>query len=223
VATRRQAEVPGLSEENGKPLVPHLIGFGGYPRVGKDTASNILVERFGFERRAFGDLVKDGLLATDPYVPLTSGLVNRDGSEMFQLKRLSEIIIEPVRNGLSWSESWDHAKDIPEVRRLLEQFATDFGRNVLHPELWVQFAFMKMEENPSERVVFSDVRYPEESNAIRTRHGRVVRIDRPGVGPLNDHDAQRIAATRWDTKIVNDGTVEDLAGAIATVMTMLKV
>lgn len=40
-----------------------IIGLSGYARSGKDEAGRILVERWGFERRGFADLVK--VLAAD--------------------------------------------------------------------------------------------------------------------------------------------------------------
>ena len=43
-----------------------MIGLVGYPRSGKDTIAALLVRKHSYQRMAFGDKVKELLLATDP-------------------------------------------------------------------------------------------------------------------------------------------------------------
>lgn len=209
--------------ENGKPLVPHLIGIGGHSGAGKDTAAAILVARFGFERHGLADLMKDGLVAIDPYIPLESPLLNKDGSNIVHMRRLTEMLAEYGRAGMTLQQAWDQVKLVPEVRRLLQRFGTQFGRNLMHPSLWIEFMFAKLGDPPPERVVVPDIRFANESDWIREHHGLVVRIDRPNVGPLNEHESEDLRDVRFDTQILNDGTFEDLAEKLAVVMMSLKV
>jgi hypothetical protein len=70
---------------------------------------------------------------------------------------------------------WDVAKANPEVRRLLQVFGTEVGRKQFGENFWVQQAFDKIEGN---KIVFSDVRFPNEILAIKRAGGIVVRIRR---------------------------------------------
>jgi len=45
-----------------------IVGLCGYAQSGKDTLTKMLVEKEGFERRAFADLMKEMLLRINPYV-----------------------------------------------------------------------------------------------------------------------------------------------------------
>jgi len=42
------------------------VGFVGFPGTGKDAIAQVLVEKHGFERMAFGDAVKEMLVSIDP-------------------------------------------------------------------------------------------------------------------------------------------------------------
>ena len=45
-----------------------IIGISGYARSGKDSVANILVQDFGFERRAFADKLREALYALNPII-----------------------------------------------------------------------------------------------------------------------------------------------------------
>ena len=50
-----------------------IIGLSGYARSGKDYLANILVEKYGFERRAFADKIRDVLYDMNPPLPYNAG------------------------------------------------------------------------------------------------------------------------------------------------------
>jgi hypothetical protein len=58
-------------------------------------------------------------------------------------------------------------------------------------------------------VVITDVRFANEAAAIRSWGGEIIRIDRPGVGPVNGHVSEAMPFEP-DEVIENDGTIEDL-------------
>lgn len=163
-----------------------LVGLSGYARSGKDTAAAALSD-LGFERRAFADTVKTSLYRLNPLVP--------DGDEY---GRLSTVVDD---------EGWDRAKNRTEVRALLQRLGTQAGRMVLGDDIWVDTALRDLPE----RAVFTDVRYQNEADTIRSRHGIVIRIERPGVGPVNGHSSESgLEGFRFDAVIQNDGTVAEL-------------
>lgn len=171
-----------------------LIGLCGYAGVGKDTAAQVLLEELRFQRIAFADPIKRALLALDPLVP---------GAKEGEFLRLSEFATE---------RDWSEIKEYPEVRRLMQILGTEVGRNLFDPEIWVRLAERKLESTLSVGdVVVTDVRFPNEARLIRGYGGLLVRIERPGYGPVNEHVSDR-ASERWayERKVENDGDVDEL-------------
>lgn len=168
-------------------MMPKLVGLGGYARTGKDTVASILVEHYGYTRVAFADCLRDFVVQANPLVPYWDGYV-----------RLSEVV---SRVG------WEKAKESEEVRRTLQAFGMA-GRRVLDADVWVEAAMKKLGWR---RAVITDVRFPNEFDAIVKRGGVMVRVHRPGIGPVNGH-ASEVALDDHDfhAALVNNGTLVDL-------------
>jgi len=65
-------------------------------------------------------------------------------------------------------------------------------------------------------LVVTDVRFPNEAQAVADRGGVLIRVRRPGVGPAKDkvgrvHESE-VALDGWafDHTLINDGSVRDL-------------
>ena len=162
-----------------------LIGLWGYARAGKDTVGGILVERFGFTRVAFADTLRMFALAVNPYV---SGVTNGHGP-----RRLSWWVAE---------KGWEGAKEHPEVRRLLQVIGTEAGRNIIGENVWVDAAFKSLDPNGS--YVFTDMRFPNEMQAIKDRGGKTWKIRRPGYGPVNGHISETALENADFTRVINN-------------------
>lgn len=76
---------------------------------------------------------------------------------------------------------WDGRKD-DAGRKLLQDLGVG-ARDVLSPDVWVD-ALMSTIDGPT---VITDVRFPNEVDAICDRGGVVVRVWRPGVAPARGH------------------------------------
>lgn len=161
-----------------------IIGLSGFARSGKDTVASFMVDH---SRRAFADKLREAIWRLDPII--------------FDDKRTREVVEE---------YGWEQAKVLfPELRRLLQVFGTEVGRYMIHPDIWVKLATDGLE--PTDNVVFTDVRFPNEALAIKALGGQVWRVNRPGIEALNDH-ASETSMTSWnfDEVIVNDGDLETL-------------
>jgi hypothetical protein len=170
------------------------IALIGRARSGKDTVAARLVAQ-GYTRVAFADPLKTALLDMNPYVPTGYGVT----------VRLQALIADV---------GWDYAKDnYPEVRRLLQHT----GQTVrgMDPGFWVTAA-LDVIAGIWSPVVVSDVRYPNEAEALRVRGFKIVRIVRPDTAPLpggaSAHDSET-ALDRYpiDSLIYNVGSLADLA------------
>jgi len=172
-----------------------LVGLSGYARSGKDTAAAALSD-LGFERRAFADAMKTALYRLNPLIS--------NGDEYTGLSNVVD------------AEGWERAKSRTEVRALLQRFGTQAGREILGEDIWVDTAL----RNLSERTVFTDVRFQNEADAIRSHHGIVIRVERPGVGPINSHSSETgLDGYPFNAVIQNDGTVDDLHANVTAEVT----
>lgn len=173
---------------------PALVGVIGRKRSGKDTFAARLVAAHGYTRIAFADPLRAAALALDPIV--SSG--ERCAGEPDE--RLSEVV---ARLG------WEAAKDVYEVRRTLQNFGVGL-RDTLGPDIWVDYAMRHVDREPGP-VVITDVRFPNEADAVEARGGMLVRIIRPGLGSDDDHISETaLDARQAHHMIINAGTVADL-------------
>ncbi len=62
-------------------------------------------------------------------------------------------------------------------RMLMQMIGTEFGRNMVHPNLWVNSL---MNEYKRQKWLVTDVRFPNEAKAIKDRGGILIRLDREG-------------------------------------------
>lgn len=176
-----------------------IISFTGHAGSGKDTIAQQFVKNAGYERVGFADSLKEILYALNPKIEL----FNNDYIGHWHVKNIVD------------NRGWDEAKKEPEIRQLLQRLGTEGGRAALGEDIWVKTLFNSPH---GARIVIPDVRYANEADEIRRRGGTVVRIVRPGVGPVNDHSSDKIDFEA-DYVLVNDKTPEH---AYATLCTYLE-
>jgi len=119
------------------------------------------------------------------------------------------------------AEGWEAVKADPEVRELLQRLGVG-AREVIGEDVWVRAALRGV--GPDDRAVISDVRFPNEAEAVRGGGGLLIRVERPGVGPVNAHvtEVAMDCWTDWDARLVNDGTLEELQAAAVQVVQRLE-
>lgn len=120
---------------------------------------------------------------------------------------------------LAQAIDWDGQKD-DYGRRLLQNLGVGV-REHLHSDLWVHLAENAIDS--SERpVVITDVRFLNEVQMIRRRGGKIIRVERPGVGPVNDHVSEQLDSSNSDLIIDNDGTIDDLHKVVIRFLEQLE-
>ena len=171
-----------------------IIGLVGYARSGKDTVAEYLVKNKVFFRSAFADPMRDALLRLNPRINI---------GEM-----LGVPLLDAVSN-LGWDALKEHSAD---VRHLLQRMGTEVGREMFGEDVWVKKAMEIIDR--CEHVVFSDVRYQNEAEAILNAGGVLWRVQRPNVGPVNNHGSDSALDSypdeHFSAVIVNNGTIDDL-------------
>lgn len=171
-----------------------IIGLSGYARSGKDESANALTSALHFNRVAFADKLRDFLYKLNPNVQSDNGI--------------GSVRLQYVINRYGWGAY----KETPwgaEIRELLQRLGTECGRGLIHENVWVEAALHGLD--PDRNYVVTDVRFPNEAEAIVTEGGYLVRIVRPGIGPANAHASETaLDDWRFDLVIHNDGGVVDL-------------
>lgn len=183
-----------------------IIGLCGRAGSGKDRAAEYLCEHYGFVRAAFADSLKRML------EPL---LVAADEDYAALYEPALKAVPLPGLHGLS--------------ARQLMQTLGDWGR-AQHPDFWVQLAMARLGLSPDvahaqpvhDRIVVTDVRFPNEAAALLQCGAHLVRVEReqaePLAGPLHASELH-VSALPATHVLPNHGiSLISLHGSVAALM-----
>lgn len=99
-------------------------------------------------------------------------------------------------------------------RRLLQTIGTEWGRETIHPMIWIMATLRRIDAERPHLAVITDVRFENEAEAIHERGGAVWKIVRPGAGLAGDagsHSSEAgIPDHLVDDEILNDGPLATL-------------
>lgn len=168
-----------------------IIGLSGWARSGKDTVADHLVKKHGFVKMAFADPMRQALYLLNPRI---------------QVAELNNVSLAAAVDGLGWELLKEES---PDIRPLMQRLGTEVGRQLFGETFWVDLAMRQVEQH--ENVVISDCRFQNEADAIIAAGGMVVRVNRPGLEPANDHISERaLDDFTFDEVIENSGSVTEL-------------
>ena len=173
-----------------------LIGLAGRAGAGKDTVAGIIREKVASAGR------KTAVASfADPLYRAISTITGIPVS-MLRDRRFKEDTIDWLGKS---------------PRQLLQTLGTEWGRGLVHPDIWVRAAMREAKARRDIGVgsVFSDVRFNNEASAIREAGGRVFLVIRPSYECLAadaaTHSSEAgIRDDLVDAIIVNDGDLVQL-------------
>lgn len=142
-----------------------IIGFTGRKGSGKDTAAQVFMAR-GFYLLKFASPLKEMLAQL-----------------MFQQGADEDLVHASLEGELKETPSPYLAGRTP--RHAMQTLGTEWGRELMGERFWVN-AFMNSAQL-YKNVVVSDVRFPNEVEAIHNLGGQVFRIIRPSLGNMGDN------------------------------------
>jgi hypothetical protein len=139
-----------------------VVGFCGFISAGKDTAADYLCNYHGFRRDSFANSLKDAI------------------SCVFGWDRI--LLEGRTKEAREWRESpdkWWSARLGKTItpRWILQYWGTEVCRHGFHDDIWIASLENKMRKT-TDNIVISDVRFPNEIEAIHNVGGIVVRIKR---------------------------------------------
>ena len=121
-------------------------------------------------------------------------------------------------------------------RTLLQRLGTDCGRDIIHPNVWVNSLmadykqeidvthFKSFKGEDSKMIypnwIITDTRFPNEALAIDDKDGILIRVNR-GDGDTGNHPSETALDNfaEWDHIIDNNGTIEDLVERVRRILT----
>jgi len=172
-----------------------IIGLAGKAGSGKDTVADYLVANYGFEKISFAKPLKDMLSAAGFPEP-----TNRDDKE------------KPI-NGFNFS--W---------RYMAQTLGTEWGRNCLGQDIWVQIAMRNLDTNKN--YVFSDVRFENEADAIRKAGGIVIHLlgRKSDLGSNGEHISEKpLVQIGKDIMLLNQNSKQHLFTTIDCFMESINI
>lgn len=175
-----------------------MIGLAGKKFAGKDTAAQALV---GFMPFKCASTLKE----------MTRTFLRKQGVSEEMIERLVEGDLKEVE--VPWFG------ELKTSRAFQQKLGTEFGRNLLGVNVWINNELNACAKLP--RVVFTDVRFHNECDAIKNAGGFVIRI-KSKRSPTNEYSAhaseKEIDELRVNFEIDNDGTIEELHRTMRTLL-----
>lgn len=149
-----------------------IIGFCGYARSGKDTCANIL-----------SSLHKNHRIMKCSFADSLRGLAYDINSFIPESKMFYRDMIDTL--------GYEDSKTMPGVRDYLVRIGEGARMNI-SPDVWIMSLDYKIRNSDYDIYIICDVRYPNEVDYILSKGGTVIYLDRPGVGPANEVEANSI-------------------------------
>jgi hypothetical protein len=167
----------------------NLIGISGKIGSGKDTVGHLVNQiSSGYEIKKFAGKLKE-----------VAGILTGVNPFLFEFDAFKTKMAPGY--GMTY-------------RQLLQRLGTEAIRKTLHPDAWVNAL---MSNYYGQRWIITDVRFPNEADAIRTAGGVVWRIERTtgGTTAADTHESETaLDGYFFDAVIINNGTYDDLRTAI---------
>lgn len=174
-----------------------IIGLSGYAGVGKDTLANYIIRLdSSFKIKKFSGKLKE-----------ISSILTGIPHGMFESQSFKSLELT----------GWDMT-----VREFLQKLGTDAIRDGLHKDAWVNALFCDYHQN--ENWIITDMRFPNEYDAVRKFGGMTVRLWRPNINPVNYHESEvALDNYAFDYIASNDGKEEDWKEAAEGILMVSKI
>ena len=213
----------------------NLIGISGKIGSGKDTVGNIIqmltqgidsntqiteyvngtnITGFDYQIKKFADTIKD----------IACMLIGCTRAQLedqeFKQKELGEewwYCVADDGSYIPYEQNLHKNKVVNLVkltpRKLLQLLGTECGRQIIHPNIWVNSLFADYKKDSN--WIITDVRFTNEAQAIKNKGGIIIRINRP-LYRLDDQHPSETALDNYnfDYVIENEGNIDELVQKI---------
>jgi hypothetical protein len=101
-------------------------------------------------------------------------------------------------------------------REACKTLGTEWGRTLIHPDIWVEYLKKEIRKENLQNVVIDDARFNNEYNSLKKENAKFIKIHRPGISQIKNH-ASEVDWRHWepDYDLINENkTPEELAEEI---------
>jgi hypothetical protein len=168
-----------------------LIAIAGRKGHGKDTAASGLPDDFVNVKFA------------GPIKVMLDALLEYAGVDADKRHRMVEGDLKEVPTSILCGKT---------PRYVMQTLGTEWGRNLIGEEFWTTIFGRRIKQ--FDKVVCTDMRFPNEVGYVHALNGITVRVERPGAAKTggDEHPSETsIDTLPVDYVIQNDGTIADLA------------
>ena len=96
-------------------------------------------------------------------------------------------------------------------RKILQLLGTECGKEIIHPDIWVNALFSSYDDLKIDDWIITDLRFFNELKAIKERNGITIRINRKSEDEIYHSLGTELNEYRdWNYVIENDGSLSDL-------------
>lgn len=172
-----------------------LVGLNGLKGSGKDTVGEYLVNEWGFERLSFAEKLKESAASLFDIDPIMWEVWKNDPKAKVALIN-------------DYGKILNRGSVIP-VRVFLQRYGTEAHRDIFGQDFWVDHAMKGVD--PNKNYVFTDARFENELQRIKSLGGYNLQILRPELSNEDSH-ASEVPPPRHliDYSVDNDGDFERL-------------
>jgi len=167
-----------------------LVGlYSSAPQSGKSTVAQWLCKEHGYVVVPFAQTLKEALIP----ILVALGHTETDAKQLV---------------------TYDKHTYLPDVRlsvrQLLQTLGTEWGRQCVHPDLWLMCWKKRIEAY--ENVVVDDVRFPNEADLVRSLGGSMWLVQRETSAQLSGHSSEGSlnAYPYFDQIVKNRGSLDEL-------------
>jgi len=173
----------------------NIIGITGRKYSGKDTLGKILVEKYGYQRMAYADNLKE----------VCRIIFGFSEEQLYgDLKETPDTY---------WNET---------PRKIFQYIGTDLFRNQMGKilpqvgeSIWIKSLEKTIKDtianNPNVHIVITDVRFQNEIDSIKSLGGEIIKITRPNINNQDVHESESfIDFIEPDHLIINDQNINYL-------------
>lgn len=144
---------------------PYLIGiYSSMYGAGKTTFAKLLVDELG------------PIAETDSFSAPLKEIAQHIATKQF---RVTDFCAENKKLLLSYPDGWPVTQNNGEpldLRRLYQTIGTEWGRECIHQDVWVRLALGRALASRRKYIIYDDMRFANEYDAIKTQHGMTIRV-----------------------------------------------
>lgn len=242
-----------------------IIGISGHKQSGKDTVAKIIQyltaypNSNGFtdgsrKNRSYNSYIMDRSMGGDiisswetkkfanklkDIICLLIGCTREQLEDNdFKERELEEEWQVELKSGF-FKENGSFGKSKKTVRWLLQTMGTECGRQIIHPDIWVNALMseykgriirgyqgsQKIDINTYPNWIITDVRFPNEVQAIKDKGGIIIRVNRPNIVSTDIHESETALDNYkgWDAIIINNSSIESLIEIVKVYLQKLNI